>query len=175
MKCKDAPMLVGLPDNDPRAVEMRAHIRACAKCRALVDHQNNVRAVLALTRYEQPPPGFSERCAADIRRALEQQGAAPRAWWQAWGEYMGAAFQPLRLAIAAVLLLGLGFYFLQPASEVSAPVPESWAQIRMDSAATTAPLGLATDNTPLLMASSNSGSLQMNYGPGTTVPVKFDY
>ena len=175
MKCEDAPMFIGLPDDDQRAAEMRSHIRACARCRAQVDHQNNVRALLALKRYEQPPLGFSERCAADIRRELEQQAAAHGAWWQAWGEYMGAAFQPLRLAVAAVLLLGIGFHFLRPATEVAAPIPASWARIRVDSTAAAAPLGLVTDNTPLLMAASNSGSLRMDYGPGVAVPVKFEY
>jgi hypothetical protein len=173
MNCEDAPRLVGLPDDDPRAREMRAHIRACAACRALVDHQNNVRATMALKRYEQPPPGFSERCAADIRRALEQQAAAPATAW--WREYMGAAFQPLRLAAAAVLLAGLGFYFWRPAPERAGPLPASWSQIRLDATAPAAPLGLAADNTPLLMAASNSGALHMNYGPGAAVPVKFEY
>lgn len=173
MKCEDAPLFIGLPDDDPRAVKMRAHIRGCAYCRALVDHQNNVRATLALKRYEQPPPGFSEHCAADIRHQLEQQVDEPTAWWQAWGDYLGTSFQPLRLAAAAVLLLGIGFYFLRPATETATPVPASWSRIQVGSAA--APLGLAPDNTPLLLAASNSGSLQMNYGPGTAVPVKFEY
>jgi hypothetical protein len=175
MNCEDAPLFIGLPDDDPRAVKMRAHIRACAYCRALVDHQNNVRSTLALKRYEQPPPGFSERCAADIRRQLEQQVDEPTLWWQAWGDYLGSAFQPLRLAAAAVLLLGIGFYFLRPVTEVAAPIPASWSRIQVDSTSAAAPLGLTTDNTPLLLAASNSGAVQMNYGPGAAVPVKFEY
>ncbi|TAN38429.1 MAG: hypothetical protein EPN23_02535 [Verrucomicrobia bacterium] len=177
MKCEDAKMLIGLPDADPRAVAMRDHLRACAACRADVDHQNNIRALLALKRYEQPPSGFSERCAANIRRELEQQAATEGAGWRLWSEHFGRAFQPLRLAAAAVLLIGLGFYGLRPATELAAPVgaPASWAQIRTESASASAPLVVATDNLPLLMAASNSGSLRMDYGPGATVPVNFEY
>lgn len=193
MKCDEAIMLIGLPESDPRAVEMRAHIRACAKCRAVVDHQNNVRTLIALKRYEQPAAGFSDRCAAKIRLELEQQPVAQPAWWQGWSEHFGAAFRPLRLAAAAVLLLSAGLYFLWPAAESpvaasnsgSIYAPSSWAQIRPEPSAAPAqmvviraepaPSTFRAGNPPLLMAASNGSPLRMDYGPGSAVPVKFDY
>ena len=177
MKCKDIQLLVGLPDDDRRAGEMRAHLLACARCRAIADHQNNVRALLALKRYEQPPAGFSDRCAANIRHTLEQQTTTQNIWWRAWREHFGVALHPLRLAAAAVLLLGLGFYFLRPATEVSAPLtaPVRWVQIRAEPPAASAPLALVQNEVPMLQSASNSGSFRMEYGPGTAVPVKFEY
>ena len=177
MKCQDAQLLIGLPDDDPRAEEMRVHLLACARCRAVVDHQNNVRALLALKRYEQPPAGFSDRCAATIQRLLEQQPTTQTTWWHAWHEHFVMALQPFRLAAAAVLVLGLGFYFLRPATEVSAPLtaPVSWVQIRAEPPAASAPLAVVQNEVPMLQSASNSGSFRMEYGPGTAVPVKFDY
>lgn len=194
MKCEAAILLVGLPEADPRAAEMRAHIRACAKCRAMVDHQNNVRALFALKRYEQPPAGFSERCAAQIRLAVEQRAVTPLTWWQALGEHWDATVHPARLAAAAVLLLVLGLYFLIPTAErptraiaagSAAGAPDLWAQIHLEPAkapATAAaihpepaPVIIAADSLPLLMAGSNNAPLRMDYGPGAAVPVKFEY
>ena len=120
MNCDDAKFYVGLDDSDPRAAEMRAHIRACAMCRAAVDHQNNVRATIALLRYEQAPADASARCVSKIMRTLREQPApapapAVTAWWTAWRENAGRVFQPLRFAAAAVLVIGLGtLYLTQP-------------------------------------------------------------
>ena len=177
MKCQDAQLLIGLPDDDPRAGEMRAHLLACARCRAVADHQNNVRALLALKRYEQPLVGFSDRCAANIRLALAQQPMTQNTWWRAWPEHFGEALHPLRLAAAAVLVVGLGFYFLRPATEIFSPLtaPVNWVQIRAEPPAAAAPLAVVQNEAPMLQSASNSGSFRMEYGPGTAVPVKFEY
>jgi hypothetical protein len=184
MNCDDAKFYVGLDANDPRAAEMRAHIRACAMCRAAVDHQNNIRATFGLLRYEQPPADLSARCVSQIMRALPAQPVAPPAlaWWAAWQEHAGQLFQPLRLAAAAVLIVGLGLYLMHTpvANDTGAPV--LWSQIRIEPPAHGAPAAPAitpapgaVENLPVLLASSNNGPLRMDYGPGGSVPVKFEY
>lgn len=185
MNCDDAKYYVGLPDSDPRAAEMRAHIRACAKCRADVDHQNNIRATIGLLRYEQPAADFSAQCVSKIMRAVREQPApTPVAWWELWREQAATAFQPLRLAAAAVLLVGLGFYLTRTPTVNEAGAPALWSQIRTTPAAPVAgaapaiapaPASGAVENVPVLLASSNTGSMRMDYGPGGAVPVKFEY
>ena len=184
MNCDDAKFYVGLDDDDPRAAEMRAHIRACAKCRAEVDHQNNVRAAIGLLRYERPAADFSAQCVTRIMRAVQEQPVSvPAAWWEAWREHAAAAFRPLRLAAAAALVLGLGLYFLRgPGADVaSGGAPAHWAQIHLatPTPAVTppaiAPAEVPAPVVPVLLASSNSGPMRMDYGPGGAVPVKFEY
>ncbi len=174
MNCDDAKFYVGLGDDDPRAGEMRAHIRACAKCRADVDHQNNLRATIGLLRYEQPPADFSAHCVTQIMRAVRAQPAAApgAAWWTALRERAAVAFQPLRLAAAAALVFGLGLYFWQAPGEGAAVAPaSSHVVIRSEPAGVSAPVAVPS---PVMLAASNTG-LRMDYGPGGAVPVKFDY
>jgi hypothetical protein len=89
------------------------------------------------------------------------------------------------VAAAAIVLVSLGIYFLYPASDVVAPAtaPASWAQIHLEipaappprMASAPAPMVVAQDNLPILLAGSNNAPLRMDYGPGTAVPVKFEY
>ena len=182
MNCDEAKYYVGLDDADPRAAEMRAHLRACAQCRAEVDHQNNVRATLRLLRYEQPPADLSARCVSQIMHALQAQPAASS--WTAWRAHAELLFQPLRLAAAAVLVVGLGLYLMHTPATNDTGAPALWSQIRIEPppqpaagapAILPAPAPGAVENLPVLLASSNSGPQRMDYGPGGSVPVKFEY
>ncbi|MCX7007052.1 MAG: hypothetical protein NTY53_07350 [Kiritimatiellaeota bacterium] len=177
MNCDDAKFYVGLPDSDPRAVEMRAHIRACAMCRAEVDHQNNVRATFGLLRYEQPPADFSAQCVTRIMRAVQEQSVnAPSVtWWAAWREQAATMFQPLRLAAAAVLMLSLGFYFLQGPHDGTAVGPASAHVVIHSEPPALVPAAVPVPLAPVMLAASNSGPMRMDYGPGGAVPVKFEY
>jgi len=183
MNCDEAKYYVGLEADDPRAVEMRAHLRACALCRAEVDHQINIRATIGLLHYEQPAADFSARCVSQIMRALPAQPAVSPAelWWAAWREHAGRAFQPLRLAAAAVLVVGLSLYLLHTPVATDAGAPALWSQIRLEPPASPAaafapaPVPGAVENLPVLLASSNNGPMRMDYGPGGAVPVKFEY
>ncbi len=187
MNCDEAKYYVGLDADDPRAAEMRAHLRACAMCRAEVDHQNNIRATFGLLRYEQPAADFSARCVSQIMRAVQAQPAASTpayAWWTAWREHAGRGLQPLRLAAAAVLVVGLGLYLTHAPATNDAGAPALWSQIRIEQPAqpaggatgfTPAPVPGAVENLPVMLASSNNGPLRMDYGPGGAVPVKFEY
>lgn len=186
MNCDDAKYYIGLDAADPRAAEMRAHLRACALCRAEVDHQNNIRATFGLLRYEQPAADHSARCVSRIMQAIQAQPAATPAfaWWTALRDHAGLVFQPLRLAAAAVLVVGLGLYLLHTPAANEAGAPALWSQIRIEPPAqpvngslailpATAPA--AVENLPVLLASSNNGPMRMDYGPGGSVPVKFEY
>jgi len=177
MNCDDARFYVGLPDSDPRAMEMRAHIRACAKCRAEVDHQNNIRATFGLLRYEQPPVDFSAQCVTRIMHAVRDKPAATptSAWWGAWCEHAAMVFQPLRLAAAAALVLGLGIYFLRAPNDGTIAGPASAQVVIHSEPPTLAPTAVPVPLAPVMLASSNSGPLRMDYGPGGAVPVKFEY
>ena len=184
MNCDDAKYYVGLDAADPRAAEMRAHLRACALCRAEVDHQNNIRATFGQLRFEQPPADHSARCVSRIMQAIQAQPAATPvfAWWNALREQAGLMFQPLRLAAAAVLVVGLSLYLLHTPATLDSGAPAHWAQIRIEPGAqpvngspALAPVPDAVENLPVLLASSNNGPLRMDYGPGGSVPVKFEY
>ena len=199
MNCDDAKYYVGLDAADPRAAEMRAHLRACALCRAAVDHQNNVRATIALLRYEHAPEGHSARCVSKLMRTLREQPAplpepAAVAWWhawRAWRENAGHLFQPLRLAAAAVLVVGIGVLYLThtptgaPTANIASGTPPAlWSHINIAAptnlaapapAIAPAPVPGAVENLPVMLASSNNGPMRMDYGPGGSVPVKFEY
>lgn len=176
MNCDDAKYYIGLDDDDPRATEMRAHLRACAKCRAEVDHQNNVRAAIGLLRYEQPPADFSAQCVTKIMRAVQQQPIVTpsAAWWTAWREHAATTFQPLRLAAAAALLLGLGLYFWHAPGDGAAAGPAPAQVVIHSEPPALKPAVVSPPVVPVMLASSNSG-MRMDYGPGGAVPVKFEY
>jgi anti-sigma factor RsiW len=178
MNCDEAKFHVGLEDDDPRAAEMRAHIRGCAKCRADVDHQNNIRATLGLLRYERPPADFSAQCVTQIMRAVRQQPvpAPATAWWEAFRAHAAVAFQPLRLAAAAALLLGVGLYFLHTPGDgnLTGAAPAAAVVIRSEPALSSTPAATPAPPASIMLAATNSG-LRMDYGPGGSVPVKYEY
>jgi hypothetical protein len=178
MNCDDAKYYVGLDEADPRAAEMRAHLRACAQCRAEVDHQNNVRAAIGLLRHERPPADFSAQCVTQIMRAVREQPAITpaAAWWAVLRAQASTAFQPLRLAAAAALVFGLGLYFWRTPSDGPAIGPATThVVIRSEPAPASAAGVVPAAALPVMLASSNTGPMRMDYGPGGAVPVKFEY
>ena len=90
----------------------------------------------------------------------------------------------MRLAAAAVLVVGLGLYLMHTPATHDTGAPALWSQIRIEPPAhpaagvpaiMPAPAPGAVENLPVLLASSNSGPQRMDYGPGGSVPVKFEY
>ncbi len=71
------------------------------------DNFEGLRRLLALKRYEQPPPGYFHRLTDTIMARIEAE-TARESWWQRW---LGRRQLTPALAGAFALFVG-GFYFL---------------------------------------------------------------
>jgi type II secretory pathway component PulM len=144
-----------------------------------------------LKRFEQPDPGFETRCLDATMRRIRNLDAEPVAGRKLW-DWFTMPQPALRYGMAAVvaLLVGVNVYLgsrtpEQPAAEtvdssvstvVSAPVvaPVAPAVQALAAAAPTSAVSPSQD--VFLVASSNrqnGGGVQ--YGPGASVPVGFDF
>ena len=180
MKCPLGKEMYGLPETDPRYAEVQAHLRGCFMCRARWDDQEAVRQLMALKRYEQPAPNREARTLAAIHTRVAAQWAAAGWWQNALTRWYDERFQPVRLTLAAaavLLLLGGGYYLVQPlgSSGPARPAPALALEDQRPRPRPDSPAPAVTGLPPMLIAASNREPARMDYGPGPSMPVKYDY
>jgi len=180
MKCALVKEMYGLPESDPRYAEVQAHLRSCFICRARWDDQDAVRRLIALKRYEQPAPGREARSLAAIHARMAARWSAAGWWQHALAHWYDEHFLPVRqgLAVAALLLALLGgWYLIQPAG-TRAPVraaPALTVETRLPEPGPAILPVIATGMPAMVIASSNREPARMNYGPGESAPVGYNY
>ena len=180
MKCPMGKEMYGLPESDPRYAEVQAHLRSCFMCRARWDDQEAVRQLLALKRYEQPAPDREARTLAAIHTRVAAQWAAAGWWQDVLASWYDERFQPVRIALAAaamlLLLLG-GYHLVWPAgpSGPARPAPTLALDGQRLLPQPDHPAPAVTGLPPMLVVASNREPAHMDYGPGASVPVKYDY
>jgi hypothetical protein len=70
------------------------------------ENQDPIRKLLALKRYEQPPPGYFESFSQKVIARIEAQSASTALpWWRQW--FAGFAEQPLLASTYGMLFVGL--------------------------------------------------------------------
>src|SRR5262245_22718108 len=114
MNCQKAQRLMDdLARNrlgEPEAVAVRQHLADCTDCRVYHQRAARLQRLLALKRYEQPPPGYFDQVLAGFHQRLaevEQRGS----WWDralaSWG--LDSFFSPrYSWASACAVLLVAG-------------------------------------------------------------------
>jgi len=131
MDCKKAQQLyddlAGGLVAEPLATELRRHLDECTDCRVLRQRAVRLRQLLALKRYEQPPPAYFNNFVADFHRRLEADAISPT-WRQRLAETVRIEWTPLwRYGLAGVCgaVFALGFawqvYRYAPAASPTAP------------------------------------------------------
>lgn len=186
MKCRDVQHYVLEHAGEKLEAPYVEHLRVCAECRRAQERADSLCKLLSLKRFEKPDPGFEVRCHDAAMRRIRNLDAEP-AGWSLW-DWVTMPQPALRYGMAAVvaLLVGVNVYMGSRTPEsplavtpdqivaVPAPAPVAVAPQAFASAAPTS--ALSPSQNVFLAASSNrpnGGGVQ--YGPGASVPVGFNF
>ena len=182
MKCSRIQMRMMEFEQGGLPADIAEHIAACAGCKTHWERTRSVRLLMALKRHEKPDAGFETRCLGAIRTRIAELDVAeqlqPVTWWE---RLVGSPVSSLRYGLATVLVLLIGlqvvsiseFPVLQPAPQASIEQPAAPARF---AAATNLPADAGLRALPLLVASpSNVDAGGISYGPGSSMPVNYEY
>lgn len=140
-----------------------------------------IRRLLALKRYEVPPPGYFERFSGQVLARIQREEAlANRPWWQTqlaslgWQRWLAVANLA---ALAGVGIIGVTLVNLR---DDDLPDPENFAALQLDSGSpwgTVTPTGAAPVSSPALFGAPipdrSAGILPVGYAeipaPGQAV------
>lgn len=158
------------------------HIEGCPDCRRHAEQVKALRQLLALKNYERPSPRFEERLIAGVRRRIEHpdedRALAPG---MAWSWPRAARDWPIpafRYALAAVFALLVGVHLLSiPTLAPLAPVVAEnrpAVPVAPTFRSVLPPPGLPPVRIPIAVASTG-GAGRIEYGPGASSLVNFDY
>lgn len=156
------------------------HMRGCAGCAAHARRDETIRRLMALKRHEQPDAHFETRLLARVRDEIA--GTVPgRRWLPGW--LAGRAGPVLRYAAAAAALAILAVRWLGPAAGTGpASGPAVADQPAPAAAPALAPFAkpvpppmIPVEYASLPLTPTNLGAGGIQYGPGASVPVKFEY
>jgi hypothetical protein len=107
MTCQQAHrLMLRAVDVDALDPAFTVHVETCAGCRATLDEQRAVAAMLQARPPAAPSPGFAARVAARIDREPAGAGMLGLANWRAWGG--GLAPVAAALTLAAWMGVGVG-------------------------------------------------------------------
>ena len=174
MNCRRARNSLGLCDGRMLSDEVSQHLQSCSSCRDFVSGMSDIRRLLALKRYETPDAGFETRCAEKIRLRLQSPV------FEQVEREIASFWNPVfifRAAAAAILVLLVGFHVrsvrISPLASGMAPrEPTVAAEQRMAPAPATR---FAQPAPVMMLAQSNSGPDQIQYGPGPSRTVSLEY
>jgi len=109
---------------EAEAVEVRAHLRACAHCRHVFEEETRFHAAFAARKFVVPVPIDVER---RLRRTLDAEGEARRSFWARLGAWFGAMPLVPRLAFG-LAMTGIFLVLLLPHMFRSTPTPDVFVQ-----------------------------------------------
>jgi predicted anti-sigma-YlaC factor YlaD len=164
MDCQKAqPLFDDLSQDrlDPEtALQVRQHLADCTDCRVLEQRAARLQRLLALKRYEQPAPEYLENFLPEFRGRLmaETQRAA---WWE---RALGHIDNLLVVGTMRVWRYGLA-----SAMGVAVVVGVMWMSVRQTDVADNAADQIATANSSLVLADSQSTPAPSHSTPDTVV------
>lgn len=176
MNCKAVRKRVVVGDSRNLPAVIAEHLQGCSACRAFLAGMSTVQALLALKRYETPDAGFENRSAENIRLSLQDVSPGEL---HGWGRVLWTPAFFLRAAAAALLVLLVGFHVrsvrLSSLSSGVAASPREPAAV-VERMMAPAPVNLFAQPAPVMMlAQSNNGPGEIQYGPLPSRTVRFDY
>jgi|GEM_PF-1870082 len=125
MNCLQAQRALHSP-RPHQAAELRQHLNECTDCRVLAHRAARLQRLLALKRYEQPPPGYFDNFLDEFHRRLAEATQRPT-WTERLADWWAEVSRPrLALAGAAAAALAVAGWMLtvrprsQPAPAVVA-------------------------------------------------------
>jgi hypothetical protein len=168
--------------------EMKVHMASCKECRETYEAALTVARLVSLKKFEAPDPGFEARSLARIRTSLYAMEEERAQGWSIWKLFDRQNVAAYRYAMAAMVLFVGGLYMVsltsvptvdplamqEPAAVPEAPsappaVELAPAPANQDSNAA------AIAAVPVLLAFSNARPGRVEYGPGPSMPVRYDY
>ena len=180
MNCRQSENMFLALEEGASLPEVERHLASCPSCKARYESFQAVRRLISLKKYEMPDAGFESRCAAAIHLKLveQEQGRPESAGWLE--RIFGAPRPAFRYAAAAVFGLFVLFQILPmtPLAPLTLDVPDESAAPPLEMRKPIVVLSAsATDMPSSTLAStvSNRGPSRVEYGPGASVPVNFEY
>jgi len=186
MRCKNVRQwLVVQARNPPLPTGIAEHISRCAECRLFQEQDLQVRQLIGLKQYESPPFGSEERTVRAVHAIMEEQwhghpAGQPQRFW----DFLFIEPVPAFRYAAAVLLLVLVSVHMLKMPQLGSPESSAYELQVVETTTPASEPATATafsipDKAPQILpefqvVSNRSGGF-MEYGPGRSIPVSFDY
>lgn len=146
--------------------DLAAHLETCPACSEYRRQTQSLRNLLALKQFEKPNPLFAQHLPGRVIRRIEEENLQP-----AGGGLLFWAAAPgvkLALAAAALLVICLGVYLAWPGGGTIAPGQPGATIANASTNAT-------VDTEPQLAGPTNALPQQIQYGPGNSRLVDYEY
>jgi hypothetical protein len=177
MSCSDVRKTLLESDESFLSAAQQQHLAGCPGCQGARDRVRITRQLLVLKNYEKPDRLFETRNRITIRQKLQDLKESPPSIGARWLEWLtGPALTPLRIGLAAAVLLLLG---IQAVSLYLAPPLQGPSLQTFDAPAVTPRLVASATNVPahlftpapdqLVQIASNGGPESIRYGPASRV------
>jgi hypothetical protein len=182
MNCRRARNSLGLCEGKSLTDDVEQHLQSCSSCQEFLAGMSGVQRLLILKRYETPDAGFENRCAEKIR--LRLLSPEPEHGSRVIESVWNAGFI-IRAVAAAVLVLLVGFHVRSTrlSSLASGVVTPRESSVAAEKHGAPAPMNLLAQPAPfvvapapvMMLAQSNNGPDEIQYGPLPSRTVRFDY
>jgi len=175
MTCKKTEDILARYEDRELPPELRGHVADCPDCRREQAQQRGMRQLMALRRFERPDVHFETRNLARVREAVAATALEESSWLGRVGGWISTPLPSFQYALG-VVMVGLAAAYLV----VMPPLNESSTDTDLAVLATTTPptnsvieYHMAAQTLP--PAEPGRGSLHIEYGPGPSVPVNYQY
>lgn len=195
MKCTEVQRYVLEHAGEAVGAPYQEHLRTCAECRRAQEQAESLCKLLSLKRFEQPDSGFEARNLANTMRRIRNLDSEPAAGWSLW-DWLAMPHPVLRYSAAAFVaaLVGVNVYLavrspdqgstaapdqIAPSrpvtAAVEAPVPQMPAAAEFAQATPTQALAPSQDVFAIAASNRENSSGGVQYGPGPSTPVNYNY
>jgi hypothetical protein len=160
--------------------EISDHLIGCAECRIVYERALSLCRLISLKKYEQPDPSLETRILAKVEAGIRDLEENPRSWADRLFEIFAGRPVPVLRYVMALLVVGLiGLNLLSanhmpalPATSIEAQKPPSPVRVAPRAVAETRYYNPAL---PVVFLASNTQPASVQYGPGASRLVGFEY
>lgn len=159
--------------------DVSAHLIECAACRKAHGRALTVCQLLSLKKYEQADPHFETRLLAKVQSGIRELEAQPRGIGaRLWQLFAGEQIPALRYAMAlmVLVLIGINLISVQNMPVLPSVSIEAQPSAQPVTVASGSPTNRYFDpSLPVVFLQSNTQPASLQYGPGRSRLVGFEY
>ena len=165
MKCSNVQQYCWEMAGSPLPPAMEEHVRQCPDCKSAFEKANSLRSLVSLKRFEQPDSAAEARCIAMVQSRIDAWEEKQQSGWKLWNVFSAQPAIALSYTMAALVIGFLGMNMLT--KQKTAPLPMTASE----DPSLEAPNVAAS----VFQVASNSHPGQIQYGPGPSRAVNYEY